>query len=49
MKSNLIGNVLNIFGKGLNPHDAFYCKQKPREILATVVYGLNYLQIGHPR
>lgn len=49
MKSNLLGDILNIFGPGLNPSNAHEKNQIPREVLATIVYNSNIFQMGRPR
>ncbi len=49
MKSNVLGDILNIFGPGLNPSNAKDVNQVPRELLATVVYKSNLFQMGRPR
>jgi len=49
MKSNILGDVLNIFGPGLNPDNAKDKKIIPRELIATVVYMSNLFQMGKPR
>jgi len=38
MKSNIFGNVLNIFGKGLNPINAKEKSLTPRELIASIHY-----------
>ena len=49
MKSNVLGDVLNIFGPGLNPSNAKEKNEVPRELLATIVYSSNLFQMGKPR
>ena len=49
MKSNVLGDQLNIFGPGLNPSNAREKNQVPRELLATVVYESHLFQMGKPR
>lgn len=49
MKSNVIGDVLNVFGPGSNPSNAKELGQAPREMLATIVYSSNIFQMGRPR
>jgi hypothetical protein len=38
IKSNFIGNTINIFGPGYNPSDVKKKMKKPRELLASVSY-----------
>jgi hypothetical protein len=38
MKSNILGNVLNIFGPGLNPSNAKEKSMTPRELIASIRY-----------
>lgn len=38
MKSNILGNVLNIFGTGLNPSNAKEKNMAPRELIASIHY-----------
>ena len=38
MKSNILGNVLNIFGAGLNPSNAKEKNMAPRELIASIHY-----------
>lgn len=49
MKSNLVGNVYNIFGPGLNPSTAKNYNIIPRELLATVVYKTELFGTGRPK
>lgn len=49
MKSNIMGDVLNVFGPGYNPANAKERKEKPRELLATIVYETSFFQAGKPR
>jgi hypothetical protein len=49
MKSNLLGDIMNIFGPGLSPSNAKDGKVVPRELLATVVFITNMFQMGKPR
>lgn len=45
----MIGDQLDIFGSGLNPTAALDQQVKPRQFLATVIYGTRILQSGTPR
>lgn len=38
MKANLFGDVVNLFGVGLNPSRAKDESRIPRELLATIVF-----------
>ncbi len=49
MKSNLLGDIMNIFGPGLSPSNAKDGKVVPRDLLATVVFITNMFQMGKPR
>lgn len=44
-----MGDMLNIFGPGLNPSNAKDRNQVPRELLATIVYSTAIFQLGRPR
>lgn len=47
LKSNLFGDVLNLFGPGLNPSNAQEQDSIPRELLATIVFTKT--QLDRPR
>jgi hypothetical protein len=49
MRSNLLGDVLNIYGPGLNPENAKNANVTPRELLATISYDTRFFQMGKPR
>ena len=38
IKANFFGDIINIFGPGYNPKNAFSKKLKRRELYATVKY-----------
>ena len=40
IKSNLLGNTLNIFGKGRSPSHAKSKNEAPRQLLATIIFNL---------
>ena len=49
MKSNVLGDILNIFGPGFNPSNARDKNQVPRELVATIAYESHLFQMGKPR
>ena len=49
IKTNFIGNIVNIYGPGFNPTDAKNKQVSPRELLATVQYETNFLGSSRPR
>lgn len=49
MKSNVMGDVLNVFSAGPSPKLAKEKGVSPRELLATIVYQTNMFQSGKPR
>ena len=49
LKSNFIGNIINIYGPGYNPSDVKKKMKKPRELLATVAYDTNFFGSPKPR
>lgn len=49
MKSNVLGDVINIFGTGLSPSNAKERGIAPRQLLATVVFQTSLFQMGKPR
>lgn len=49
MKSNVLGDVLNVFGPGVEPSEAKQKKGPQRELLATIVFITSLFQIGKPR
>ena len=49
VKSNFIGNVVNIFGPGYNASDVKKKKKNPRELLATILYETNFFGVPKPR
>ncbi len=48
-KGSALGDVLNLFGKGLSPANALMKKVKPRQLLATIVYETRIILAGQPR
>ena len=50
MKSNALGDVLNVFGPGLNPSNAKEKGVEPRQLLASVIFDAAVLgNSGKPR
>ena len=49
IKSNLGGDIYNVFGPGFNPQDAASKAIFPRELLATIVFQTRVLDLGSPR
>lgn len=47
LKANIFGDVINLFGVGLNPSDAKDRNCIPREMLATIVFTKN--AVNKPR
>ena len=48
-KGSALGDVLNLFGRGLSPANALMKKVKPRQLLATIVYETRIILAGQPR
>lgn len=49
MKSNVLGDVMNVFGPGVEAGEARQKKGPQRELLATIVFITSLFQIGKPR
>lgn len=50
MKSNALGDILNVFGPGLNPSNAKEKGVPPRQLLATIVFDSTLFgNSGNPR
>ena len=47
LKSNFLGDIINLYGPGLSPSDAKESSKIPRELLATIVYAK--LSMNKPR